>query len=138
METRQVITELAQQIRSIERSRRQTAPRGDFTPSGLPGLERLLGDAGWPRGCLVEWLAEGSLQVAPVALRPEDISQGHASQREAIHLRRFFTYRDAARRASPPVSPPNLCAPGFPECNALFLRGSRATANDVQRSHLAT
>jgi protein ImuA len=59
MGTRQVITELAQQIRSIERSQRHAATRRDFTPPGLPGLERLLGDEGWPRGCLVEWLAEG-------------------------------------------------------------------------------
>jgi len=58
MGTQQVIMELSQRIRSIERSRR-TAQQHEATPNGLPGLERLLGDRGWPHGCLVEWLAEG-------------------------------------------------------------------------------
>ena len=59
MVARNVIAELAQRIRTIERTSHRCAPQSDITPNGLPGLERLLGEAGWPRGCLVEWLAEG-------------------------------------------------------------------------------
>ena len=54
-----VIAELAKRIRTIERASHRCAPQSDITLNGLPGLERLLGEAGWPRGCLVEWLAEG-------------------------------------------------------------------------------
>ncbi len=59
MVARSVITELSQKIRTIERASHRCAPQSDITLNGLPGLERLLGEAGWPRGCLVEWLAEG-------------------------------------------------------------------------------
>lgn len=59
MVARHVIAELAQRIRTIERASHCSAPQTEFTLNGLPGLERLLGEAGWPRGCLVEWLAEG-------------------------------------------------------------------------------
>ncbi len=59
MVARSVITELSQRIRTIERASHRCAPQSDITLNGLPGLERLLGEAGWPRGCLVEWLAEG-------------------------------------------------------------------------------
>lgn len=59
MAARQIIAELSQRIRTIERTGHHSAPQTDFTLNGLPGLERLLGEAGWPRGCLVEWLAEG-------------------------------------------------------------------------------
>lgn len=59
MVARHVISELAQRIRTIERGSHRCAPQSDVTLNGLPGLERLLGEAGWPRGCLVEWLAEG-------------------------------------------------------------------------------
>ena len=59
MVARPVISELSQRIRAIERASHRLAPQSDITLSGLPGLERLLGEAGWPRGCLVEWLAEG-------------------------------------------------------------------------------
>ncbi len=59
MVARQVIAELSQRIRTIERASYRCAPQSDITLNGLPGLERLLGEAGWPRGCLVEWLAEG-------------------------------------------------------------------------------
>ena len=59
MVARNVISELSQRIRTIERASHRCAPQSDITPNGLPGLERLLGEAGWPRGCLVEWLAEG-------------------------------------------------------------------------------
>ncbi|MBM3970900.1 MAG: hypothetical protein FJ302_13730 [Planctomycetes bacterium] len=59
MATRQIIAELSQRIRTIERTSQRAAPQTDLALNGLPGLERLLGDAGWPRGCLVEWLAEG-------------------------------------------------------------------------------
>ena len=54
-----VIAELAQRIRTIERASHRCAPQSDITLNGLPGLERLLGEAGWPRGCLVEWRTEG-------------------------------------------------------------------------------
>ena len=59
MATREIIAELSQRIRTIERAGQRCAPPADVTLNGLPGLERLLGEAGWPRGCLVEWLAEG-------------------------------------------------------------------------------
>ena len=59
MVARQVIAELSQRIRTIERASHRCAPQSDITLNGLPGLERLLGGAGWPHGCLVEWLAEG-------------------------------------------------------------------------------
>lgn len=59
MVARHVIAELSQRIRTIERASHRCAPQSDITLNGLPGLERLLGEAGWPRGCLVEWLAEG-------------------------------------------------------------------------------
>ena len=59
MATREIIAELSQRIRTIERTGQRCAPQADVTLNGLPGLERLLGEAGWPRGCLVEWLAEG-------------------------------------------------------------------------------
>ena len=42
-----------------QRASHRCAPQPDVTLNGLPGLERLLGEADWPRGCLVEWLAEG-------------------------------------------------------------------------------
>ena len=45
MVARQVIAELSQQIRTIERAGQRCAPQSDFTLNGLPGLERLLGRA---------------------------------------------------------------------------------------------
>ena len=59
MVARQVIAELSQRIRTIERASQRSVSPTDFTLNGLPGLERLLGESGWPRGCLVEWLADG-------------------------------------------------------------------------------
>ena len=59
MVAQHVISELSQRIRMIERASHRCTPQSDITLNGLPGLERLLGEAGWPRGCLVEWLAEG-------------------------------------------------------------------------------
>ncbi len=59
MVARHIISELSQRIRTIERTSHRCALQSDITLNGLPGLERLLGEAGWPRGCLVEWLAEG-------------------------------------------------------------------------------
>lgn len=54
-----IIADLSQRIRTLERTHRRCATETEFTANGLPGLERLLCDAGWPRGTLVEWLAEG-------------------------------------------------------------------------------
>ena len=59
MVAQHLIAELSQRIRTIERTSHRCAPQSDVTLNGLPGLERLLGEAGWPRGCLVEWLADG-------------------------------------------------------------------------------
>ena len=59
MVSREVIADLSQRIRTLERTHRRCVTELDMTANGLPGLERLLCDAGWPRGGLVEWLAEG-------------------------------------------------------------------------------
>ena len=59
MGTRPIIAELSERIRAIERNRHRSAPETDFTPPGMSALGRLLNEPGWPRGCLVEWLAEG-------------------------------------------------------------------------------
>ena len=63
MGTRPIITELSQRIRAIERTGQGSAPRTDGAENvpkiGVSALERLLSEAGWPRGCLVEWLSEG-------------------------------------------------------------------------------
>jgi protein ImuA len=59
MGARPIIAELSERIRAIERTRHRSAPETDFIPPGLPALGRLLSTPGWPRGCLVEWLAEG-------------------------------------------------------------------------------
>ena len=59
MVARDVIADLSQRIRTIERTGQRCATESDLTANGLPGLERLLCEAGWPRGGLVEWLAEG-------------------------------------------------------------------------------
>ncbi len=59
MVARDVIADLSQRIRTIERTGQRCATKSDLTANGLPGLERLLCEAGWPRGGLVEWLAEG-------------------------------------------------------------------------------
>ena len=51
MAAREIIAELSQRIRAIERTGHRSAPQADVTLNGLPGLERLLGDAGchWAR-----------------------------------------------------------------------------------------
>ncbi len=54
-----IIADLSQRIRTMERTGQRCATKSDLTANGLPGLERLLCEAGWPRGGLVEWLAEG-------------------------------------------------------------------------------
>jgi protein ImuA len=59
MAARDVIADLSQRIRMIERTGRRCATAADLIANGLPGLERLFCNAGWPRGGLVEWLAEG-------------------------------------------------------------------------------
>ena len=59
MVARDVIADLSQRIRTMERTGQRCATKSDLTANGLPGLERLLCEAGWPRGGLVEWLAEG-------------------------------------------------------------------------------
>ena len=59
MTTSNIIADLSQRIRTLEQTHRRCATESDITVNGLPGLERLLCDAGWPRGGLVEWLAEG-------------------------------------------------------------------------------
>lgn len=59
MGTRPIIAELSERIRAIERTRHRSVPETDYTPPGLSALGRLLNEPGWPRGCLVEWLAEG-------------------------------------------------------------------------------
>lgn len=59
MVAREVIADLSQRIRTLERTHRRCATETEFTANGLPGLERLLCDAGWQRGTLVEWLSEG-------------------------------------------------------------------------------
>ena len=59
MVSRDVIADLSQRIRTLERSHRGGTVESGVAVNGLAGLERLLCDAGWPRGGLVEWLAEG-------------------------------------------------------------------------------
>ena len=59
MAARDVIADLSQRIRTMERMGHRCAAESDLVANSLPGLERLLCDAGWPRGGLVEWLAEG-------------------------------------------------------------------------------
>lgn len=70
MAARHIIADLSQRIRALERTQRSSVPTAEYTTTGvgskaqgtiqsLPSFERWLGEAGWPRGCLVEWLAEG-------------------------------------------------------------------------------
>ncbi|MFM9959769.1 MAG: ImuA family protein [Planctomycetaceae bacterium] len=59
MGTRPIIAELSERIRAIERTRLRAGPEAELAPTGLPALGRLLNEPGWPRGCFVEWLAEG-------------------------------------------------------------------------------
>ena len=59
MVTRNVIRELSQQIRQIERSRSHSVSSANRVAVDLPGVDGLIGEPSWPRGCLVEFLAEG-------------------------------------------------------------------------------
>ncbi len=59
MAAREVIADLSQRIRTMERTGHHRAAGADVIANRLPGLERLLCEAGWPRGKLVEWLSEG-------------------------------------------------------------------------------
>lgn len=75
MVAKSVIAELSQRIRRMERSAGRAGQdhEQDLLPCTLPGLDQLLCAAGWPRGCLIEWLAEGhgtgSASVALLASR---------------------------------------------------------------------
>jgi protein ImuA len=59
MVARDVIRELSQQIRQIERSRSRCVSSANRVAVDLPGIDGLIGEPSWPRGCLVEFLAEG-------------------------------------------------------------------------------
>ena len=59
MGTRPIIAELSQRIRAIERTRHLTVAEPGRTAIGVSALANLLSEPGWPRGCLVEWLADG-------------------------------------------------------------------------------
>ena len=59
MSTRPIIAELTQRIRLMERTGQRTLPERERSVTSLPSLEGLFCGSNWPRGCLIEWLAEG-------------------------------------------------------------------------------
>lgn len=56
----QTIQHLAQQLRQVERTRKRPGAGGESLSTGIPGLDRLLPERGFPPGTLVEWLSSGT------------------------------------------------------------------------------
>src|SRR5690242_9807019 len=94
------VRRLARLLEDLTPHSRGSMPRRseETISSGSPGLDRLLPQAGWPRGSLVEWLSEepgsGAATLALVAAR-----EAHAAGGAVVVVDRTGTFYPPAAAA---------------------------------------